>query len=104
MRPRKLKLSAFAFVFAVALVWQFEAKAADTVVRHFEGGDGQNAVGIVEASEDTEIDGPQALTTDEDGHVYLLDQVNNRIVSFDPKAPSVEPRVQAFPDQLQPTD
>ena len=81
-----------------------QANAADIVVKRFDSGDGNNAVGVVEASEDTEIDGPQALTTDDNGDVYLLDQVNARIVSFDPKSPAAEPRIQSFPDQLQPTD
>ena len=49
---------------------------------------GQNAVGIIDASQDTEIDGPQALTTDENGEIYLLDQVNGRIVGFDPGTPA----------------
>jgi hypothetical protein len=100
----KLKFSTCALGLIVALASLREAGAADTVVKHFAGGSGQNAVGIVEASEDTEIDGPQALTTDENGEIYLLDQVNGRILGFDPKAPSAEPRILEFPDQLQPTD
>jgi hypothetical protein len=100
----KLKFSTCALGLIVALVSLREAGAADTVVKHFAGGSGQNAVGIIEASEDTEIDGPQALTTDENGEIYLLDQVNGRILGFDPKAPSAEPRILEFPDQLQPTD
>jgi hypothetical protein len=81
-----------------------QAGAADIVVKRFAGGSGENAVGIVDASQDTEIDGPQALTTDEKGDIYLLDQVNRRILRFDPKAPSGEPHLLEFPDQLQPTD
>jgi hypothetical protein len=104
MRPGKLEFTACAFGLVFALASMREAGAADTVVKHFASGSGQNAVGIVEATEDTEIDGPQALTTDENGEVYLLDQVNGRIVGFDPKAPSAEPRILEFPDQLQPTD
>jgi hypothetical protein len=104
MWPGKLKYSTCAFGLILALLSLREAGAADTVVKHFASGNGQNAVGIVEASEDTEIDGPQALTTDENGEVYLLDQVNGRIVGFDPKTPAAEPRILEFPDQLQPTD
>jgi hypothetical protein len=80
------------------------AHAADVVVRQFAGGSGQNAVGIVEASQDTETDGPQALTTDENGDLYLLDQLNRRIVRFDPKRPAADPRILEFPDELRPTD
>jgi len=77
---------------------------ADVVVRQFADGSGQNAVGIVDASRDTEIDGPQALTTDEKGDVYLLDQVNGRVVQFDPKNPSADPRILQIPEELRPTD
>ena len=64
------------------------ASAQDVVVKRFVGGSGVNAVGIVDASEDVEINGPQALTTGENGELFLLDQVNNRIVRFDPKKPA----------------
>jgi hypothetical protein len=77
----------------VILALTHGASAADVVVRQFVGGSGENAIGVVEATRDTEIDGPQALTTDETGRVYLLDQVNKRIVQFDPKAPANEPRI-----------
>jgi hypothetical protein len=80
------------------------AARADVVVRQFASGSGQNAVGIVDASQDTEIDGPQALTTDEKGNVYLLDQVNGRVVQFDPKNPAADPRILRIPPELEPTD
>ena len=104
MRPGKLKLSAYALGLIFALAPMGGAGAADVVVKRFTGGTGQNAVGIIEASQDTEIDGPQALTTGENGEIYLLDQVNGRIVGFDPKTPAAEARILEFPDQLQPTD
>ena len=82
-----------------------EANAADAVLRHFAAGSAQNAVGIVDAGEDSgPIDGPQALTTDEKGNIYLLDQVNARILTFDPKTPSAEAHILQYPDQLRPTD
>ena len=80
------------------------AAAEDVVVRQFAGGSGQNAVGIIDASEDTEIGGPQALTVDDDGSLFLLDQVNNRILRFNPKDPGAEPGVLGLPDEMQPTD
>src|SRR3977135_1001103 len=79
------------------------ACAADVVVRQFKGGSGPNAVGIVDASEDTEISGPQALTAGDGGSLYVLDQVNNRILRFDPKNTGADPRVFGLPDDLQPT-
>ena len=104
MSPRTSILGAclLELLLSVALVRQ--AGAADVVVKRFVGGSSQDAVGIVEASVDTEIYGPQALTTDEKGDIYLLDQVNGRIVRFNPKSPAGESRLLAFPDQLQPTD
>jgi len=104
MRPGKSKVSLYALGLIFALAPMGGAVAADVVVKRFAGGTGQNAVGIIEGSQDTEIDGPQALTTDENGEIYLLDQVNGRIVEFDPKTPAAESRILEFPDQLQPTD
>ena len=104
MRPVTLKFGAFALGVIFALAPLRDAGASDVVVKRFAEGSGQNAVGIIEASQDTEIDGPQALTTGENGEIYLLDQVNGRIVSFDPKSPSAPPHVLELPDQLQPTD
>lgn len=80
------------------------ASADDVVVRKFIKGSDQNAIGIVEATEDTEIGGPQALTIGDNGDLYLLDQVNNRIVAFDPKKPNVDPNVFRLPGAIQPTD
>ena len=80
------------------------AAAADTVVRRFSGGTDQDAVGIIDASQDTEITGPQALTAGENGELFLLDQVNNRILRFDPKNSGVEPRILVLPQDVEPTD
>jgi hypothetical protein len=104
MSPPTVKVCACLLGLTAALALTHGASAADVVVRQFVGGSGQNAIGIVDASQDTEIDGPQALTTDETGKVYLLDQVNKRIVQFDPKTPAVEPRILEFPQELRPTD
>jgi hypothetical protein len=80
------------------------AADADTLVRRFPAGSGQDAVGIVDASLDTEIDGPQALTAGENGNLFLLDQVNGRIVRFDPKNSGAPPRLLVMPEDVQPTD
>ena len=104
MPPRAFKLILLLLELFLGVALMSQAGAADIVVKRFAGGSGQNAVGIIEASQDTEIDGPQALTTDENGEIYLLDQVNRRVVGFDPKTPSAEPRILGLPGQLQPTD
>src|SRR5919206_2566446 len=80
------------------------AAEADTVVRSFPGGSGQGAVGIIDASVDTEINGPQALTSGENGELYLLDQVNGRILRFDPKNSAAEARILTLPQDVEPTD
>jgi hypothetical protein len=104
MSLRTMKICACLVGWTFALASTRDAGAADVLVRQFVGGSGQNAVGIVDAGHDTEIDGPQALTTDDSGNVYLLDQVNKRIVRFDPKTPTIEPRILEFPEELRPTD
>jgi hypothetical protein len=104
MPLRILILSACLLELFMSLASVGEAGAVDIVVKRFASGSGQDAVGIVEASVDTEIDGPQALATDDKGEVYLLDQLNGRIVTFDPKTPSAEARLLEYPDQLRPTD
>src|SRR5262245_65615682 len=78
--------------------------ADDFVVRKFANGTEVNSVGIVDASEDVDIAGPQALTADEDGNLYLLDQLNNRVMRFDPKDAGTDPTLFGLPDELQPTD
>src|SRR5262245_25625676 len=78
--------------------------AADLVVRQFGNGDGGNSVGIADASQDVEVTGPQALTADEEGNLYLLDQLNGRVMRFDPRDASADPVLMGLPDDLQPTD
>jgi len=80
------------------------AAAENTVVRRFDNGSGVNAVGIIDASEDVEINGPQALTADENGNLFLLDQVNGRIVRFDPKNPGGDMRILNLPGDVRPSD
>lgn len=77
---------------------------ADVVLRRFDAGVGDGAVGMIDASEDTEVAGPQAIYAGEGGQVFLLDQVNNRIISFDPKRADAPTRSFELPAQLEPTD
>src|ERR1700704_2550366 len=81
------------------------AFAADNpVLRRFNSGVGADAVGMIDASEDTEVAGPQAIYAGEGNEVFLLDQVNGRVLSFDPKQPAGRTRAFTLPEQLQPTD
>ena len=61
-------------------------------------------VGIVPASEDVELAGPQALSADGQGNLFVLDQINGRILQFDPKQPNSDPDVLNMPKDVQPTD
>ncbi|WP_461355399.1 hypothetical protein [Bradyrhizobium sp. USDA 4454] len=61
-------------------------------------------VGIVPASEDVELAGPQALSADGQGNLFVLDQINGRILQFDPKQPNTAPDILKMPGDVQPTD
>lgn len=80
------------------------AFADDAVVRRFSAGSSPSAVGIAPASEDVELTGPQALTTDGQGHLFMLDQVNGRVLRFSPKQPADDPGVLKLPADIQPSD
>ncbi|MGY8631051.1 hypothetical protein RAD15_00965 [Bradyrhizobium sp. 14AA] len=93
------------WVFIVgAGIFVTRAHADDTVVRSFAGGSAASMVGIVPASEDVELAGPQALSADGQGNLFVLDQINGRILQFDPKQPSSDPDVLKMPKDVQPTD
>ncbi len=94
-------------VFAIVIAsWAVATNghSADVVLKRFDIGTGPNAVGMVDASEDTEIAGPQALYAADSGELYLLDQVNGRVLRFDPKQPAAATRSLGLPSDLQPTD
>ena len=80
------------------------AFGADIVLRRFGAGTGANAVGMIDASEDTEVAGPQAIYAGEGSEVFLLDQVNGRVISFDPKQSNAPTRSFQLPANLEPTD
>lgn len=81
------------------------AIAADNrVIKRFTRGSDANSVGIVDASEDTEAVGPQAIYAGRNGEIFLLDQVNGRILRFDPKGRDAETRSYQLPSELRPTD
>jgi hypothetical protein len=95
------------FAAAVAALLMFApgpgAAADNTVVKRFTRGSSQNAVGIVDATEDAQEDGPQAIYAADDGGLYLLDQVNGRVLRFDAKAPGAVQSLE-LPDDMRPTD
>jgi hypothetical protein len=81
------------------------ALAADTVVRQFSAGATSTTVGIAAASEDVELLGPQALTSDAEGNLFVLDQINGRILRFNPKQPAGnDPSILKMPADVQPND
>lgn len=80
------------------------AAADDAVVRRFSAGSSPAAVGIAPASEDVEMIGPQALTTDGEGNLFMLDQVNGRVLRFSPKQPADDPGVMKLPADIQASD
>jgi hypothetical protein len=91
-------------VVAAASLMAAPGHAADTVVKSFASGTARNQVGMVDAAVDTEIDGPQAIYAADDGNLYLLDQVNSRVLRFDAKRPSVMVQSLELPAELRPTD
>lgn len=80
------------------------ALAADTVVRQFSVGTTSTAVGIAAAGEDVELTGPQALTSDAQGNLFVLDQINGRILRFNPKQPAGDANILKMPADLQAND
>src|ERR1700704_69094 len=80
------------------------AVAADTVVRQFSIGTTSTTVGIAAAGEDVELTGPQALTSDVQGNLFVLDQINGRILKFNPKQPASDPSILKMPANVQAND
>lgn len=103
LQPRK-RFLAFALAAAFAAFLSHVAMADDVVIKRFSDGNSPNAVGIADASEDVELFGPQALTSDASGNLFLLDQLNQRIVRFDPKRPAEDPSILEMPGSVQPND
>jgi hypothetical protein len=96
--------SAILLISSVAAFSETAAAADQTIVKRFTDGDSANSVGIAEASEDVEVYGPQALTSDTAGNLFVLDQLNHRIIRFDPKRPKEDPSILTMPKEVQPSD
>ena len=80
------------------------AVAQDPLVRQFSIGTSSTTVGIAPAGEDVELTGPQALTSDARGNLFVLDQINGRILRFDPRQPNSDPGILQMPSDVQPND
>jgi hypothetical protein len=78
--------------------------AQNAVVKHFSTGNALNSIGIIDASPDAPEDGPQALYAAQDGSLYLLDQINGRVLRFDAKNPGAPAQALELPEDIRPTD
>lgn len=102
--PQSRTFLGFACAVGALAIATGTACADDLVVKRFGGGNSADAVGIADASEDVELAGPQALTTGSEGDLFLLDQLNQRIVRFNPKRPAEDPSILEMPASVQPND
>ena len=80
------------------------AAASDTVIKRFSSGASRESVGMIDAREDAPPDGPQAIYAADDGSLYLLDQVNGRLLRFDAKKANSSVQSLELPQEMQPTD
>ena len=78
----------------------------NSLVRSFSPGTGADKVGIAAGvnTEDDEINGPQAVYAGDKGDLFLLDQLNGRVLRFDPVKPRVAPISLSLPDDIHPSD
>jgi hypothetical protein len=103
--PLPLKLAAIALIGVTALILSHpNANADDTVIKRFSSGTGRDSVGMIDAREDAPTDGPQAIYAAEDGSLYLLDQVNGRVLRFDAKKANGSVQSLELPQEMRPTD
>ncbi|WP_244613477.1 hypothetical protein [Methylosinus sp. Ce-a6] len=100
----RLSLVAALALLALALFPGRPALAEEELLRSFRQGGDVASVGVVEAGADTEIEGPQAIYSGGEGEIYLLDQVNGRVLRFDPRKPAEATRSLELPSDLRPTD
>ena len=103
--PLPLKLVAIVLIGIVAsILSQANANADDTVIKRFSSGTSRDSVGMIDAREDAPMDGPQAIYAAEDGSLYLLDQVNGRVLRFDAKKTNGSVQSLELPQEMRPTD
>jgi hypothetical protein len=95
---------AAAFAVILTAVGMSPALAGDTVIKRFTNGTSRDSVGMIDAREDAPMDGPQAIYAAEDGSLYLLDQVNGRLLRFDAKKADAAVQSLELPQEMRPTD
>ena len=78
--------------------------SVDRTIRNFAAGAGPDAVGMVATGEDSEDDGPQAIYAGDDGDIFMLDQLNGRVLRLDPRDPTKPPQSLELPSDMRPTD
>jgi hypothetical protein len=101
---RRIELQIVRILMALACaVTASAAMAENVVVKRFKTGESADSVGMIAGADDAESVGPQALYAGEGNQLYLLDQVNGRILQFDAKRPA-EARSLELPEQLKPSD
>lgn len=105
IRPRRRPgwralLSVAAFVLVAGPVAAQDA----AVIRRLGSGSGADAIGTLPPGVDVEGLGPSALFAGRDGKLYLLDQINGRILSMDTGKPAENPEALELPEGLIPQD
>ena len=83
-----------------------ESSIKEHVVKSFTTGSAPADIGFAVSADgdDHEEDGPDALTSDEKGQLYVLDQINRKIVSFTPTSDLTTPQIYDLPRDVHPTD
>ncbi|MDI9849764.1 hypothetical protein QM467_17095 [Rhodoblastus sp. 17X3] len=77
----------------------------ESIAKSFGSGADQGSVGLsADAGDDAELEGPQAIYAGDSGEIYLLDQLNGRVLKFDPAKPDDKPQSLELPEGLAPTD
>ena len=99
---RSARLAGAALLVALAAAPAVAQQAE--VVRRLGLGTGRDAIGVTPPAPDVEGTGPAALFAAPDGKIYLLDQVNGRILSIDGSRPTGTPEAMRLPDDLVPQD
>lgn len=102
---RRTALSRIAATLVFGALALAPAAAQDpSVVRKLGLGTDRGSIGIVPPSVDAEGTGPSAIYAAPDGKVYLLDQVNGRILSMDGSKPEATLDSLKLPEDLVPQD
>ncbi|MCI4678267.1 hypothetical protein K9U39_07760 [Rhodoblastus acidophilus] len=99
-----MSIARITFVAALLLACGVTARADNVLTRSFSRGDAATDVGIAPGGPDVELEGPDAIYSGDNGEIYVLDQVNSRILKFDPRAPGAPPQEFLLPDGVSPTD